>query len=147
LRLVSDVRRVAPGDPRHRSPSLGVGAMSVLRVPPYAGDIAQARRRGLVPARGEVWICCDFWANPAPGREIVVVPPGEAPQGFAWWWLADLSVIIWWRSCVTPPERLDALAQAILTVNPVRLHAIDRDTNGIRFFKTAGRGIESQVAA
>jgi len=115
------------------------------RLPPHARAIAEARRAGRVPAREEVHVAVDFWLKPTAGREVVVLPPGEPPESFAWWWLARLDVLIWWYSTATEGARLLALVRAILAVEPRRLIAVDRAPGAprpLQFFKTVAHGVE-----
>jgi hypothetical protein len=119
--------------------------MSGARLPPYAGAIAEARRAWLVPAREEVRVAVDFWLKPAAGREVVVLPAGESPESFAWWFLRQIDVLIWWYSSKTEGARLLALVRAVLAADPRRLIAVDR-TPGVprplQFFKTVAGGVE-----
>lgn len=117
----------------------------MLRLPPYAKEVAQARREGLVPARHEVHVHVDHWAKPGGPWEVVVLPPGEPVEKFAWWFLGKLDVLLWWFSTASNGARLRAVARAVLDADPRGLIAVDRSPDAIhpvQFFKTVAGGVE-----
>lgn len=119
--------------------------MSGARLPPHARAISDARRAGLVPAREEVHVAVDYWLKPKAGWEVVVLPPGESPESFAWWFLRQIDVLISWRSSVTDGARLLVLVRVILAADPRRLIAVDRTPGAprpLQFFKTVAGGVE-----
>lgn len=122
------------------------GKPANLRLPPYGRDIAEARRKGLVPARHEVVVLLDRWRGFG-WAERVVVPPGEPVESFEFWFLGGIDALVAWDSTVTAIARLNDLARVILRTNPRRCIAIDlapdRRTPAV-FFKTAANGVEIQ---
>ena len=115
-----------------------------LRLPPYARDIAAARREGMVPARQEVVVLLDRWRG-FDCCERVVIPHGERVESFEFGFLARIGALIAWDSSVTPIARLNDLARAILRANPCRCIAIDLATDRRApavFFKTVANGVE-----
>ena len=97
----------------------------------------------MVPARREVAVILDGWGHLL-NLERVCVPPGEPVESFDWSFLRRLSVLVAWRSDITPRDRAMHLARAILAVDPVRLVLIDSafPACGAEFIKSVSCGVE-----
>lgn len=99
----------------------------------------------MIPARREVAVILDGWGQVL-NLERVCVPPGEPVDSFDWSFLRRLSVLVKWRSDITPRDRAMHLARDILAVDPVRLVLIDSASQmcGAEFIKSVSHGIEVQ---
>lgn len=99
------------------------------KLPPYAKVIADARRKGLVPARGcmgHIAIGFEWRRNIVPDFPVVVVPPDRDPAEFNWQFSAGLDVFIMHRDRDIP--YLHALCCALFAAkaHDVQTFNIDR---------------------
>jgi len=66
-----------------------------LRLPPFGKRLLALRRRGKVPASGQVAIAVADWKLINPERsDAVVLPPGASPASFDWRFVANLPVLL-----------------------------------------------------
>lgn len=87
--------------------------------PAYGREIADLRRRGLVPV-GTVVVAVDLWHL---GRSYprVVVPAELEPDGVDFTMLAGLELFLAWHSRTTQMSRLNAMVDALVAVRPAFL--------------------------
>ncbi|MDO9010770.1 MAG: hypothetical protein Q7U78_03025 [Gallionella sp.] len=79
--------------------------MTNKKLPPYAKVLDDARRKGLVPARGcmgHIAIGFEWRRNIVPDFPVVVVPPDRDPAEFEWRFVAGLDIFIMHRDCDIP---------------------------------------------
>jgi len=103
------------------------------KLPPYAKAIADARRKGLVPARGDmghIAIGFEWRRNIVPDFPVVVIPPGRDPGEFNWQFVAGLDVFIMHRDRDIPS--LHSLCAALFSASAtdVQTFNIDRVCRG-----------------
>lgn len=90
--------------------------MATKKLPPYAKVIDDARRKGLVPARGcmgHIAIGFEWRRNIVPDFPVVVVPPEHSPADYEWRFTAGLDIFIMHRDRDIP--HLHALCCALFT--------------------------------
>jgi len=103
------------------------------QLPPYSKEIADARRRGLVPARGSfghIAIGFEWRLDIVPDFPVVVFPPGRAAAEFNWKFVAGLDVFIMHRDSDIP--RLHALCCELFSAraNDVQTFNMDKASRG-----------------
>ena len=71
--------------------------MTIKKLPPYAKAINDARRNGMIPARGcmgHIAIGFEWRRNIVPDFPVVVMPPERDPAEFEWRFTAGLDIFI-----------------------------------------------------
>ena len=71
--------------------------MTLKKLPPYAKAIDDARRQGMIPARGcmgHIAIGFEWRRNIVPDFPVVVIPPERSPTEFEWRFVAGLDIFI-----------------------------------------------------
>ncbi|MBU1980422.1 MAG: hypothetical protein KJ958_14770 [Gammaproteobacteria bacterium] len=102
--------------------------MTLKKLPPYAKAINDARRKGMVPARGclgHIAIGFEWRRNIVPDFPVVVVPPDRDPAEFEWRFAAGLDVFILHRDRDIP--HLHALCCALFTANAHEVQTFNID--------------------
>ncbi len=89
---------------------------SALKLPPYARELVQKRRRGLAPAARDLAIVTDWNLGKAWAWRIVV-PETEDPAQLDFTVCAGLSCLLLGRN----QARMDAIARAVISFAPARL--------------------------
>ena len=92
--------------------------MTIKKLPPYAKAINDARRNGMVPARGclgHIAIGFEWRRNIVPDFPVVVVPPEREPAAFEWRVAAGPDVFIMHSDRDIP--HLHALCSALFAAN------------------------------
>lgn len=116
------------------------------RVPAFARELAEARKNGMVPSRGEVIVALDVWAWGKPQHSALArccVPPDVAPADLDLLFLAGLDVLVAWSSKVTDGERVMELARALLAIRPGRLLLLDMvQPTRLQWIKSTVNGVE-----
>ncbi|MCE7876632.1 MAG: hypothetical protein DYH14_04720 [Betaproteobacteria bacterium PRO3] len=87
------------------------------RLPAFAGDLADARRRGFTLRNPTVSVGLG-WRRPTIGFGVAI-PPHEEPAALEWGWARGLDVILWHRG--EPAARVRAAVRAIRAARPRRL--------------------------
>ncbi|MDO8413568.1 MAG: hypothetical protein Q7S51_07255 [Gallionellaceae bacterium] len=105
--------------------------MTIKKLPPYAKVIADARRKGMVPARGcmgHIAIGFSWRRDIVPDFPVVVVPPKRDPAEFEWQFTAGLDVFIMHSDCDIP--RLHALCSALFAAKAHDVQTFNMDKVG-----------------
>jgi len=102
-------------------------------LPPYAKAIDDARRKGLIPARGcmgHIAIGFEWRRNIVPDFPVVVIPPERNPAEFEWRFTAGLDIFIMHRDRDIP--HLHALCCALFAAkaNDVQTFNMDKVCRG-----------------
>lgn len=98
------------------------------KLPPYAKAIDDARRMGMVPARGcmgHIAIGFEWRRNIVPDFPVVVVPPDRDPAEFEWRFTAGLDVFVMHGDRDIP--RLQALCSALFAAKARDVQTFNMD--------------------
>lgn len=98
------------------------------RLPPYAKEIYDARRKGMVPARGcmaHIAIGFEWRLNIVHDAACVVVPPERNPAEFEWRFTAGLDIFIMHRDRDIP--HLHALCCALFAAKARDVQTFNMD--------------------
>jgi hypothetical protein len=90
------------------------------RLPAFAQDLAEARRRGLTLKNPTVSVGLG-WRRPLLGYGASI-PPHDNPSALSWGWVRGLDVIVWHRG--EPAARVRAAVRAIQPALPRSLTVI-----------------------
>ena len=102
--------------------------MTRRRLPAYAAELADARRRGLVPRRmgfGHVCVVLDWENHATAGLHRLVFPPKASLSDMDLSCLSALDVLLTFRE--TEANRAAAAVNAILAAGARRVGAVDLD--------------------
>jgi hypothetical protein len=103
-------------------------AVTRKRLPPYAKAINDARRKGMIPARGglgHIAIGFEWRHNIVPDFPVVVLPPEREPGEFEWRFAAGLDIFIMHRDRDIP--RLHALCCALFAAKAHDVQTFNMD--------------------
>lgn len=92
------------------------------RLPAYAKELAEARRRGLTLKDPTVSVVLNGLRRPTIGYGVCV-PDDRDPAALDWTWTRGLEVIIFYRG--EPQERVRGAVGSIKLARPKRLLVID----------------------
>lgn len=114
------------------------------QLPAYAGPLAQARARDLVPKHRQVVIHLDRWPRSGVSSlgPVICCPTGTAPERLEWRYLAALNVLV-----IVPPhaqeDRVRGLVRELVAVRPLRLILLrPGGTPAAQFIISEARGLE-----
>ncbi len=91
------------------------------RLPPFGRELAEARRRGLVPKLPLGWFVVALGWDLAKGQPRIVLPSDKPVDGYDLAALAGLDLII--AYCRHDAHRVQAVADALLAIRPRTLTA------------------------
>ena len=94
--------------------------------------LSELARRGLQPARREVWLGLGFMP---PKGCAVEINPADLPSVEKCSGLTGLDVLLCYRGGVTRYGVLRSICHSVLNVEPRRLQAIDLDIKKIAYLK------------
>src|SRR5262245_48895526 len=104
-------------------------AHSRTRLPAFGRELANLRRRGLVPQAGSIRIAIDDWELRGSRADYghVVVAADHDPAELDFSFLFGLDAWVIFRSNLTDTRRARAVIERISMFNPRRILWIDRD--------------------